>query len=493
REFWFLLNNWVLLSGCLLVMVLTVFPNISEAFGEKITISIPAFNRWMTPVGLALLVITGIGPMLGWRSTDGAGLKRQFLWPLSAGLLTAGLLLAVFGRHRGLPAGTWALCVFVLATIVQEVIRASRIRAKAVGSSALAAVPGLIGRNRRRYGGYIIHLGIVLMCVGFAGDSFKVEREVVMRPGQRVDIGAYSLRFDGIESGADEAKQMLTATLSVYASGKHLGQIQPARWTFFKHEDQPTTEVALRRTLKEDLFVAIGDHDPQAGTTGFKAIINPLVNWVWIGFLVLALGTAIAALPIGAPVATAAGTTALLLLLLGWPALARADATHGVGGNNPAHDVPTDKPVILDSDSERSVMKNFACLCGGCPKIPLDSCPCGFAQTERAAIRGKIAQGWDLERIIGWYTTARGPEIGKKPFGAVALAIPPDTAFNRLSWLVPYGASAVAAGVLFALGRRWARRRRAADETQTPAEAAAASSSDKAYEELLKRELKDLE
>ena len=298
REFWFLLNNWVLLTATVLVLVLTTFPNLSELFGDKVTISIGAFNRWMVPIGVALLILTSIGPMLGWRQTSLAGLRYQFAWPLAFAAAVCGLVLAI-GVRRLLPLLVWGLCALIIATIVQELLRAANSRAKAASASFAKALLGLVARNRRRYGGYVVHLGIVSMCAGFAGEAFKLEQEVELKRGERHRIGRYTLRYDGLHLSEDGQKQMVTAKLTAYRGRQHLGTLQPARWTFFRHEDAPTTEVAMRRSIREDLFIALGDHDPRGGVTTFKFVVNPLVNWIWIGFLILAAGAAIAALPLG--------------------------------------------------------------------------------------------------------------------------------------------------------------------------------------------------
>lgn len=298
REFWFLLNNWVLLSACLLVMVLTIFPTISQLFGDKITISVPAFNRWMVPIGVALLVLTGVGPMLGWRHSTAAGLRRQFQWPIVLAL-AVGLVLGLWGPAAGaVPLLTWALCAFVIATVVQELLRAAAVRARAAQTGFLPALGGLLLRNHRRYGGYVVHIGVALMCVGFAGESFKQEKEAVLRPGERVTIGRYALRYDGLRITEDDLKGMLTAALTIYRDGKPTGTIHPARWVYFRHEDSPTTEVSIERSASEDLFVALGGHDQASGSATFKVVINPLVTFVWLGFVVMALGAAIAGLPL---------------------------------------------------------------------------------------------------------------------------------------------------------------------------------------------------
>jgi cytochrome c-type biogenesis protein CcmF len=454
REFWFLLNNWVLLTAALLVLVLTIFPNLSALWGDKVTISIPAFNRWMVPVGFALLVLTGVGPMLGWRKSTLQGLRRQFAAPAVAAIVTGVVLYFVLAVPFGLSLVAWSICSFVTTTVVQELVRGTIMRSKAAQISIALAFFSLIWRNRRRYGGYVVHFGIVLMYVGFAGEAFKIEKEAMMRPGQQMEVGRYTVQFDGLTQSYDDLKEELTARMSVLAGGKFIAEIHPARWTFFKHKEMPTTEVALRRSMMEDLFIALGDVQKDGSAASFKLIVNPLFNWIWVGFLVLCLGTFIAAVSFGRRKRAAAATTTVLLLVALLGASNRAWA-----GEQPAATHDHSQGEVLITDAEREFFAKFVCLCGSCPKLLLSKCACGFADRERQAIRAKIQQGWDQQKITQWYMTGRGPEIGKPAFGAAALSEPPDTMVNRLSWLAPYALSGAAIVIIFLVGRRWARNR----------------------------------
>jgi cytochrome c-type biogenesis protein CcmF len=516
REFSVVINNWVLLSAAFLVLVLTIFPSLSQLFGDKVTISAPAFNRWMVPIGLALLVLTGLGPMLGWRMTTRVGLRRQFLAPGVVGLAVA-FGLSALNREHPLALATFGLCAFVGATVVQELVRGTRARMSRLGVDVLAALVGLIGRNRRRYGGYLVHLGVVLMYLGFAGEAYKEEAEVSMRRGERIQVGRYILRFDGVQDSSDHQKRMLTASLSVYetdagtgaspdngaaagaAESQRVGVVHPARWIYFKHQGQPTSEVDILRSALHDLFVVLGDYDAKAQTAAIKVVVNPLVNWIWIGFVLLSLGTAIALLPVAAGrLRGAAGvTTALVLSLL------LVGATAGVASAEPAAATSTSPPSAQrNTEAEQRLFSSLACMCPNCPRIPLGTCQCGFASKERTAIRGKIALGWSEQRILSWYLERRGPELGRDAFGQVALTTPPDTGINRLSWLLPYTASGLAVAFLLLAGRRWVRsgQRTRAAETRAASDgvpdgplAGSEEEQQAAYERLLERELKKLD
>ena len=154
----------------------------------------------------------------------------------------------------------------------------------------MTALIGLVSRNKRRYGGYIAHLGFVLICLGFAGDGFKRDETVLLKPGQQTTVGKlYTLRNEGLKISDDGQKQMTTAIIAVFVDGKQVDTLYPAKWAYRKHEQEPTTEVAIRRTLAEDLYVVLAfqPSDLATQTATLTIVINPLVNWIWLGFGVL--------------------------------------------------------------------------------------------------------------------------------------------------------------------------------------------------------------
>lgn len=313
REAAVLLTNWLLLASAMLVLVLTVLPNISEMFGDKINISIPVFKRWMSPVGLALLALTAIGPMLSFRRTTSSTLRRQLLWPAVVGAIVAGISVAL-GVRQYQPVLAWFLGGLLVATVFQELGRGALLRMRGGDVGFFGGMIDQIADNRRRYGGYVVHLGVALMIGGFAGDALKTEKEVLLSPGQRVKIGHYQLRYDGLEATRDAQKTAVTASLTVFVDGKPDAVMQPARWFFYTRPKDPTSEVSIRRSMRQDLFVALGRYEDNGQHAGFKVILNPLVNLVWIGFLVMTLGTFIAGIPMPArkrklqPVPVAAST-----------------------------------------------------------------------------------------------------------------------------------------------------------------------------------------
>ena len=322
REAAFLANNWILLFSAFFVLFATMFPTLSEAVtGERLTVGPPFFNRWMLPIGLILLVLTGIGPLLAWRKSTWTNLSQQFLWPSLAALITAVALVA--GGVRVWSSGVcFALCGFVFGTITQEFIRGAQVRRGVTGADIVTSMIGLVGRSRRRYGGYIVHLGIVLIFLGFAGEGFKQEEQVVLKPGQQVTVAHFTVRHDALRITSDAQKQMVTGHVSVFDDGKAVTTMRPARWFFSKKESEPTTEVAIRRGLGEDLYVVLAGYDAASQSATYAVTVNPLVNWIWLGFGIMALGTGIALLPerafafAAAKLPAGAATIPLILLLL---------------------------------------------------------------------------------------------------------------------------------------------------------------------------------
>ena len=209
----------------------------------------------------------------------------------------------------------------MIATLVQEFWRGARVRQEGTGTDVFTALVGLVGRNKRRYGGYIVHLGIVLIFFGFAGDGFKQEEQVLLKPGQQVTVGHYTVRHDSIQVTDDGQKQMITAHLTVFEDGAEIGKMYPAKWFFRKREEEPTTEVAIRRAIAEDVYIVLPAFDLKDQSASLHVVVNPLVNWIWLGFGIMAIGTGIALLPeraysfaiARAPEGTATSTVALLL------------------------------------------------------------------------------------------------------------------------------------------------------------------------------------
>jgi cytochrome c-type biogenesis protein CcmF len=296
RESTFLFNNVILLAIAFSTLFGTVFPLISEMVtGKKLTVGEPFFNMVNTPLFLLLLAITGLCPLISWRKASIDNLKTNFLLPFGLAL-TGGVILFAFGIREFYPATAFTLSIFVSATILLEFIGGARARKKLTNEALLLAFPKVIWKLRRRYGGYIVHFGMVLMVVGITGSTaFKLEKEVTLQRGQSMTIGAYELQYNDFNSFQDRNRTVYAATLGVSKNGTPAGDIITER-RYYINADQPTTEVSLRITPLEDLYLTM----PMIGRNNeitIKAAVNPLLLWGWIGGGLMVLGGIMAIIP----------------------------------------------------------------------------------------------------------------------------------------------------------------------------------------------------
>ncbi len=296
RESTFLLNNLLLVGAAFAIFLGTIFPMISEAVrGVKISVGPPFFNQVNGPIFLAIIFLTGICALIGWRQASIKNLIRNFLWPLLTALIL-GIALFFSGIREWYALVAFLLCGFVLFTILYEWFRGTRARHRTRTENYLKAFWGLILANRPRYGGYIVHIAIILIAIGVVGSSlYDVEKEAALKPGESMTIGRYTLTYEGIDHFETQSKTVVTTTLSVYNEGKLIGSLIPEKY-FHRSYEQPVTEVAIRSTLLEDLYVILIGWD-EDGTTAFKVLVNPLVSWIWIGGGVFVLGGLIAFWP----------------------------------------------------------------------------------------------------------------------------------------------------------------------------------------------------
>jgi len=501
REFAFLVNNWALLSAAFFVLIATLFPTISEALtGERITVGPPFFNKWMAPLGLLLLFLTGVGPLIAWRRASIENLREQFTWPTVMGLATAaGLALVprlralspMFNDRIQVPLALicFGLCAFTMTTITQEFVRGARVRQVHTKLDFFTSLIGLVVRNRRRYGGYLVHAAIVLMFLGFAGGAYKQETEQTVEKGQTVKLDRYELRFLGIERSSDSQKEATTASLLVFVKGKEVRRMHPAKWAFKHHEEEPTTEVEIWRQAKEDLYVVLNGYELDQGIANLKVVINPVVNWIWIGFLFLALGALVAYLPDRALQLAAkhakedgkAATTAVVLLLaLTVGSAAHAQSMAAAQRGNDLH--------FARNDHERALFAKLKCLCG-CPHS-LHDCgdECGPGVPRRAEIQKLLDAGRHDDEILAFENQTYGDQVFMSP---------PDKGFNRLAWVLPLGGLLMAAGGLVIAARKWTyqakiTRERAAKDVAPPVTAATAGKRDE-YEDKLDDALDELD
>ena len=302
RESGFLFNNMVFVVLCFAVFWGTLFPVISEAVrGTKITVGAPFFNQIITPIGLILLALTGVGPLLAWRRTGSKNLIRNFSLPIVAGFI-ASIIFMIIG-YEGYSVISFSLCVFVTFSISAEFSRGISARRKKFKESIFVALKTIISKNRSRYGGYIVHLGIVLMFIGFTGHAFDREKEFSLQLGQSDHVAGYEFELINLSESERPNHYAWISELKVSDNqGTFVTNLFPEKRVYFhKNPDinrrQPHSELDIYSTLNKDIYSIFSAIDNEKGIAFLKIMINPLVKWVWIGGYVLVFGTIIALWP----------------------------------------------------------------------------------------------------------------------------------------------------------------------------------------------------
>ena len=313
RESSFLFNNLILLLACFTVLWGTLFPVLSEYWdGTKTTVNAPFYNRVMPPIGLFLIFLTGVGPLLAWRSTSFRAVRRNFVAPCLAILVTATVLI-LSGLHPW-PLGNqpdtdatsliYSLVCFslgagVITAIAAEFLRGAGVVRTQTGKNLLSAAVLLTRRNTRRYGGYIIHFGIVIMFIGLAGSAFNQSKEQEMGFGDSIQVGGYKVVCQSFSQDSNAEYDTDFALLDVFHNGKKIKRLTPERRIYFPDTDhaQASTVVAIHSTLPADLYVVFEGRNADTGRPIIKVFLNPLVNWIWAGVGIVILGTLIALVP----------------------------------------------------------------------------------------------------------------------------------------------------------------------------------------------------
>ncbi|PNU20479.1 cytochrome C biogenesis protein [Geothermobacter hydrogeniphilus] len=296
RESTFLFNNVILLALAFATLLGTIFPILSEAVtGNKITVGQPFFNQVNTPLFLILVLLTGICPLIGWRKASAANLRRNFLRPSLTALL-AGILMGVSGISEPYALLAFCLAAFVCATIIQEYVTAIRSRKKLTGESSASSALKLLWRMRRRYGGHIVHFGLAIMVIGIAASSaYKLENQGTLAKGESLAIGDFTLKYEDFRIYEKYNRTVYVARLGVFRDDTRIDVMEAERRNYINAK-QPTTEVAIRSTLLEDLYVTM----PGIGRNNeitLKVAVNPLLIWIWIGSGMMVLGGILAIIP----------------------------------------------------------------------------------------------------------------------------------------------------------------------------------------------------
>ncbi len=310
RESAFLFNNLLLVGIAFAVMWGTLYPLITEGvFGQKINVGPPYYNRVNLPIGLILLALMGIGPVIAWRRASRRNLRKNFLLPCAAAAAVLAVLWLTGVRH-GTALATFVVSAFVMTTVATEFWKGTRARARIAGEGHLRALRGLVRRNRRRWGGYVVHAGVVILFTGVAGSAFDVAQVHEMAPGETAAIRSafgheYRLTYESLSHSRPRASDDVpendwrwTALLTVRKDGEHVAAMRPER-RYYPVMEESSTEVGIRSSLLEDLYVIPREVDFGSGTerASFEFKVLPLVPWIWFGGVVVAFGTLVGLWP----------------------------------------------------------------------------------------------------------------------------------------------------------------------------------------------------
>ncbi len=302
RESSFLFNNIILLAACFTVLWGTLFPILSEYVqGNRVTVGPPFYNRVAVPIGVFLMLLTGVGPLLAWRTGSLHSLRRNVVRPSFAAMAAAALLLLTgerpwSGEGAFYSYTVWVFATFVVTAVLSEFGRGARVLAAQTGRGLLRSAVLLTQRNTRRYGGYIIHLGVAVIFIGFAGSAFNQSREQELHFHDRMQVGPYTLVAGSFTQDSNPNYDAEYALLDVYEHGKLITTLTPAK-RFYPASQQTETIVANHSTLAADLYTVYAGKNPDTGNPVIKIFLNPLVAWIWIGVLLVVAGTGIALAP----------------------------------------------------------------------------------------------------------------------------------------------------------------------------------------------------
>ncbi len=313
RESSFLFNNLVLLTACFVILWGTLFPILSEYVeGSKVTVGAPFYNRVAIPIGLFLLFLTGVGPLLPWRATSFRSVRRNFilpsiaLWAMVIVCFAVGVRPWVDGAFD--PGNFYALVAFalsasVMTAILSEFFRGAGVISRQTHKNLAASLYLLIRRNTRRYGGYLVHIGVVIVVIGLAGAAFNKNTEKELALHDSMSVGPYTLQCVGFTQDSNANYDSDYALLDVYRNGKKQFQMAPEKRVYLVSR-QPQTMVAIHSVPSWDLYVVFEGTNPDTGQPIIKAFLNPLVSWIWGGVVLIVLGTFVALVPSLKPVTT---------------------------------------------------------------------------------------------------------------------------------------------------------------------------------------------
>jgi cytochrome c-type biogenesis protein CcmF len=290
RETAFLLNNLLFVAFTFTVLLGTVYPLLAEAIrGVKVSVGAPYFNQMSVPIALALIFLTGVGPALPWRRGSAELLKKKFLWPIVVALV-AGVVFWLIGVRQLMTLFTLMLAVFATGLIIGEFVRPVQARREARDESMGHALGNVLGKNRRRYGGYVVHLGVVVLAVGIAlSSTYRHETEVTLRPGEATTFQGYALQLDSLYAGREPHRDFVEAKFLV-GKGDRLTSVMRPRLNYYRMSQNPIGTPTVRTRLKEDFYLSLAAYAQDGSSATVSVIVNPAIVWIWIGGGIAVLG-----------------------------------------------------------------------------------------------------------------------------------------------------------------------------------------------------------
>lgn len=447
QSFWskesaFLFNNIVLVIATFAILWATLFPTLSEAInGQRITVGPPFFNKMMAPIGIILLILMGVAPMISWKKATPKNVRHNLFWPFMFGCATT-VVLFILGLRQWYVLSSGSLIVFVLLTIILEFSRGLKAVGLQKNLRGLPALVDLIIFNNRRYGGYLVHIGILMIFLAIAGMVFKQEKDFNLTPGEIYQLEGMQYKYVQPVMAEDANKSTLIAHVELVESGRILTTLKPARF-FYKASEQPTTEVDIYHMFSKDIYLTVGNVDNATGKADFRLTINPLISFLWLGGFVILVGTVIALLPRGLKKGELSSLIILIILLFGYSAPSLADTPL-----NDTHAIVTDS---IHDHHLKEVGDKLKCMCPDCVRRSVKECTCPFASDEREVILGALEKGDDPQKIIDQFIAKYGTEV---------LMVPPTSGFYRLGYGLP-----IAVGfVIFVVGglllQKWTKNNR---------------------------------
>jgi len=465
RESSFLFNNLLLLMACFVILWGTLFPILSEfAVGNKVTVGAPWYNQVAIPIGLSLLFLTGVGPLLPWRSTSLKSVRRNFVLPVFVLWIAVFVCLAIgispwkdgaFNSGNFYALVAYAVSAAVLTAIVSEFMLGARVISRQTGCNFFVATYLLTRRNARRYGGYIIHIGVVIIVIGLAGSAFNRNQESELALHDKMTIGPYTLECVGYTQDSNPNYDSQFALLDVYKGGTKLFQMSPEKRVYLA-SGQPQTMVAIHSVPGWDLYVVYEGSNPATGQPIIKAFLNPLVSWIWAGVAIIVFGTVLAMVP--KPLSIADN-----------PARSRARASLGAGPTRWSWLVTRSQSInwkrtlqtialaiavclqlgATDGSSRfNNLNHRMMCTCG-CSEL-LGECNhvgCQSSGQELNELGTAIDAGSTDKQIFALFAAK---------YGATVLAAPTTNGFDLVAWIAPFAVFAAALLGTILLVRRWA-------------------------------------